>query len=204
MTGGENPSHFKPHAYLKIGNNLVDVARPAENMTYNQSIAAIEKLNAIHKTHYDEEVAKWRKENPKSSMKECPIKYKQFRLPTEFELEYAIAAGTSTTWSHGNDENQLHDYAHVYRPNTPEELLQTLRVGMKKPNPWGFYDMHGQVWEMTSSMWDPNDPNSSYRVVRGGSWRYYAEDAASSRRGYVPPGYPYECVGFRLVMEEKP
>lgn len=76
---------------------------------------------------------------------------RQMRLPTEAEWEYAARAGQSTRWFFGDDPSKLGDYA-WFGENAGKKGPQA--VGQKKPNPWGLYDMHGNVWEMVSDTYD--------------------------------------------------
>ena len=140
----------------------------------------------------------------KLNQKEGGTKY---RLPTEAEWEYAARAGSNSKWSFGDNESQLGDYA-WYGSNSNS---QTHPVGQKKPNKYGLYDVHGNVWEWVQDWYDSNyyssspktdskGPSSgSGRVSRGGSWGTYAEYARSALRDYGSPEYRDYNIGFRLV-----
>jgi formylglycine-generating enzyme required for sulfatase activity len=137
-----------------------------------------------------------------------------FRLPTEAEWEYACRAGTTTRYSFGDDEGLLGRYA-WYDKNSGDKPHE---VGTKEPNPWGLYDMHGNVWEWCQD-WigtyrfpaggiveDPVGPESGqYRVLRGGAWHRFRYDgycrSASRVRG-GPDGRHY-ADGFRLARTLK-
>jgi formylglycine-generating enzyme required for sulfatase activity len=133
-----------------------------------------------------------------------------FRLPTEAEWEYACRAGTTTRWSFGDDENHLKEYA-WYRANTWDLGEQYAHmVGMKMPNPWGLYDMYGNVWEWTLDWFsaysadaqvDPAGPNvGSYRVLRGGSFPGFASGVRAADRLRYSPGVRVNTdVGARLL-----
>ena len=128
-----------------------------------------------------------------------------YRLPTEAEWEYACRAGTTTAFSCGDDESKLGDYA-WYADNPDSKLHE---VATKKPNPWGLFDMHGNVWEWCEDWYedllsggnDPKGPSAgSYRVIRGGNWYGYASFCRSADRTYRnPTGSGYRYGGFRIV-----
>lgn len=116
-----------------------------------------------------------------------------YRLPTEAEWEYACRAGTTTPYSFGDDETKLGDYA-WFADNSE---YQYQKVGTKKPNPWGLFDMHGNVSELVIDQyqadsyvklkdgavnpWSP--PVNRYpTVVRGGNWDTEATKLRSAAR----------------------
>ena len=127
----------------------------------------------------------------------------EYRLPTEAEWEYACRAGTATAFSFGDDESKLGEYAWF----KDSVLNYAPKVGLKKSNPWGLHDMHGNVYEWCSDWYeeklsgggDPVGPNAgSTRVIRGGNWRYNASYCRSAR-GYSSPSYRGPYNGFRIV-----
>lgn len=135
---------------------------------------------------------------------------KYFRLPTEAEWEYAARAGSSTMYSFGDKPNDLGTYAWFGNEGyhgTSEE------VGTKKPNPWGLFDMHGNVWEWVQDWYDPNyyhnspekDPkgpeSGQYKVYRGGSWVGKAINLRSAVRYSGLPVSRTNDIGFRLLRE---
>ena len=121
-----------------------------------------------------------------------------YRLPSGAEWEYACRAGTQTRWSFGDDVRQLEDYAWYNACDVGECYARA--VGMKRPNPWGLYDMHGNVWE-----WVQDDYSyGSYRVMRGGDFNDGAQYVRSAYRGFSSPDGRYTNLGVRLVRSEEP
>ena len=135
-----------------------------------------------------------------------------YRLPTEAEWEYACRAGTTIRWSFGDDESQLTHYAWYIANTWYVGEHYGHRVGTLRPNAWGLYDMHGNVWEWVhdwhdedyysrSSLVDPWGPlTGSGRVVRGGSFFYCsARSVRSAIRNDVSPRARFCSIGFRLL-----
>jgi formylglycine-generating enzyme required for sulfatase activity len=146
-----------------------------------------------------------------------------YRLPTEAEWEYACRAGTNSAYSFGDDPTQLGDYA-VFSQSAGSTYA---KVGTKKPNPWGLYDMHGNVMEWTLDQYDPqgygglggdnpwNKATQPYpHAVRGGSWldgatqlrcgaRVASDPSWKQQDPQLPKSIWYHTdaqgLGFRLV-----
>lgn len=125
----------------------------------------------------------------------------RYRLPTEAEWEYACRAGT--TGPYAGDLDSMGWYGRNSGKTTHP-------VGQKRPNAWGLYDMHGNVWEwvhdwygkdyyVNSPSTDPKGPSGgSSRVIRGGSWRDVARHCRSAIRSPGDLGFGYNILGFRL------
>jgi hypothetical protein len=135
--------------------------------------------------------------------------------PTEAHWEYACRAGTTTIFSWGNSATSTQANfkgTHPYGGGASgPNLQQTTDVGNYATNPWGFYDMHGNVWEWVSD-WKANYPggaqtnpegpaSGSTRVVRGGSWRDGGTDLRSARRPNNSPGSRSIGLGFRVGFQ---
>ena len=135
-----------------------------------------------------------------------------FRLPSEAEWEYACRAGSATAWGFGADEAGLDDHA-WYRDNTWSAGLRYAQpVGLLAPNPWGLFDMHGNVWEWCLDGWqreysdqpetDPLAPSSlDGHPLRGGSFSSVARQSRSAYRRLDAPDYRSGTFGARLLME---
>lgn len=126
-------------------------------------------------------------------------------LPTEAEWEYACRAGSSGKWCFGNDAAKLDDYA--WWEGTSGGAPKP--VGLKEPNAWGLFDMHGNVWEWCKDWYarrliggtDPQGPRSGVtRVLRGGSWAGTPDLTRSSYRWSADPASRQTVFGFRIVL----
>jgi formylglycine-generating enzyme required for sulfatase activity len=187
-----NPSHFQ-------GQDL-----PVEQVTWPQAARfcnARSRLEGLQPC-YNEDTG------------ECNFQATGYRLPTEAEWEYACRAGTDTAYAFGNDTRKLGDFA-WFADNSAKK---THPVGQKKPNPWGLFDMHGNVAEWCHDVYDKNyyqaSPENNPRgpadgkeyVLRGGSWKSTAETLRSSYRLGESPGFSDAClardaIGFRCVRK---
>ena len=135
-----------------------------------------------------------------------------YRLPTEAQWEYACRAGTQTTWSFGNDESQLDNYG--WFKGNAQDVGQGFahKVGMKTPNPWGLYDMHGNVWEWCSDWYDGTlsggadlvgPGGGSSRLLRGGSLGSPPDHGRSAfRPDHADPSSRNGTLGFRVSRSQ--
>lgn len=134
-----------------------------------------------------------------------------YRLPTEAEWEYACRAGTDTPYWFGSERKELIKYGWAGVVDSTHE------VGLLPPNPFGLYDMHGNVWEWCQDWYaefeyavrsghgtmlveNPSGPvTGAYRTLKGGSWHDHMYRARSAERSYLEPNGASEDDGFRVV-----
>jgi formylglycine-generating enzyme required for sulfatase activity len=177
---GKNPSDFQGK---KVGGQNEDL--PVEQVSWDDAVEFCKRLSEFP-------------EEKKSG--------RIYRLPTESEWEYACRAGSKTAYSFDDEPGLLPEYGWFGRNSSG----RTHTVGLREPNAWGLYDMHGNVWEWCSD-WhdeypkgafsDPSGPNEgSNRVDRGGGWGHEAAYCRSASRDGIPPGYRFNCLGFRLAL----
>ena len=136
-----------------------------------------------------------------------------YRLPTEAEWEYAARAGTETAFWWGNSitPGQANfDGSYSCRQGRKGAYrAQTIPVDQFQPNPWGLYQVHGNVWEWTGSCYDENyggretryagENEGGARAVRGGSWDNVPDGVCSASRNGSYPTSRYFDRGFRLA-----
>lgn len=134
----------------------------------------------------------------------CDFAADGYRLPTEAEWEYAARAGKATRYFFGDNPSALRNFAWM-KDNSGGRPRE---VGKKLPNPWGLYDMYGNVAEWCNDFYDvdyykrspsknPRGPASGEkRVVRGGSWNSPADECRSAYRAAEDPAYADVCIGY--------
>ncbi len=181
---GENPSRWKG------GENPVEQVRWSDAVRYCNKRSELEGLHPCY------DLKTW----------QCDFEADGYRLPTEAEWEYACRAGTKTAYYFGDDESKLADHA-WFEDNAGGKPHP---VGEKPANPWGLYDMHGNVWQWCNDLYqvdyyqqspekDPRGPETGEtKVVRGGAWKFSAESCRSGYRYNENPGYADVCFGYDI------
>ena len=172
----EFPQHQVTVSRFVIGKYPVTQAQYQAVMGKNSSYFKSDSpIAQVLKDNCPVELVSW-EEAQEFCLKLSEMTGRECRLPSEAEWEYACRAGTTTRYYFGDDANQLGDYA-WYSDNSDS---QTHPVGEKKPNDWGLYDMHGNVWEWFEDRWHRNykgapkdgsawvQGDNSSRVLRGG------------------------------------
>jgi len=163
---------------------------PVENISWNDATNYCGRLTAREQ-----------------SLGNIPVDY-SYRLPTEAEWEYACRAGTTTRYSYGDNPDDLRLYGWV---NSTNRRMQTYAVGHKQSNPWGLYDLYGNVNEWCSD-WDEGslpggesvDPagpvSGTSRVIKGGSSFSYPLQCSTAGRSALAPNTVSPMTGFRIVL----
>jgi formylglycine-generating enzyme required for sulfatase activity len=187
----QNPSNFQGEK--AAGQNpgagrfqrAVDTANyPVENVTWPEAVEFCRRLSALPAEQQAGRI---------------------YRLPTEAEWEYACRAGTKTAYSFGPAVEKLAEHGWFDKnAKSPQP------VGTRKPNAWGLYDMHGNVWEWcadwlgdyaTGPATAPTGPKQGTdRVVRGGGWDIDADACRSAYRDGGEPTTRLESLGFRVAV----
>lgn len=189
---GFNPSLFQGERIAerdpesgRVLKNLDSLNRPVERVSWEEAVEFCRRLSEFPEEKREGRV---------------------YRLPTEAEWEYACRAGSQTAFNFGESSLTLGNYS-WFRWNSND---QTHPVGKKKPNAWGLFDMHGNVWEWCSDWYgeypkettiDPRGPPKGlFRVFRGGSWCSEDVECRSALRYGCNPANRYDDVGFRLAV----
>jgi formylglycine-generating enzyme required for sulfatase activity/serine/threonine protein kinase len=186
---GRNPSRFHPA-------NAGSPEHPVEQVSWEDASEFCRRLSELS------EVARWGR---------------VYRLPTEAEWEYACRAGTTTIFHHGDSlssrqANFNGHYPYGRAGAGGPYLERTSRVGAYPPNPWGLYDLHGNVWEWCQDWFDDNyyrhspekdpqgPPGGERRVLRGGAWYYYGWFCRAAYRYRRRPEERLDSAGLRVVL----
>jgi formylglycine-generating enzyme required for sulfatase activity len=189
---GANPSRWKGEK------NPVEQLRWSDAVKFCNKRSEAEKLQPC----YDLQTLK------------CNFDATGYRLSTEAEWEYACRAGTTTPYFFGDTLAKIGDYA-WFEKNSGGHPHP---VGQKQPNPWGLYDIVGNVWEWCNDFYkvdyyqespreNPRGPDSGQnKVLRGGAWRFSADNCRSGYRYNENPGqsdvcFGYDIYGFRCVKK---
>lgn len=166
-------------------------ARPVENISWIEVQVFLKKLTSLE-----------------NADNRCT-----YRLPTEAEWEYAARSGTTTSYFFGDDESMLGEHAWFLKNSG----LETHSVGLKKPNPWGLYDIYGNVAEWVQDeyhisykgaptdgrAWESLFPSVStpVRIRKGGGWNGNAGSCRSAERLFAAQDKRLNSLGFRIVKE---
>lgn len=135
----------------------------------------------------------------------------RYVLPSEAQWEYACRAGTTTRFSFGDDDAKLIEYGWFKENTYGVNDKYVHQVGLKKPNPWGLYDMHENVMEICSDGYSPKLPGGidpAVRLVtehtevvfRSGCWMYNARECRSAFRSSNLPSRASSYIGFRVAL----
>jgi formylglycine-generating enzyme required for sulfatase activity len=167
---------------------------PAADISWNDAVEFCQRLTALER-----------------KARRLPVSW-EYTLPTDAQWERACRARTTTRFSFGDDDSQIGDYAWWggnRRSGNAQNEQYPHRVGQKKPNPWGLFDMHGNVaeWCRDTYVGDPpggRDPEvtaeSRLRICRGGDWQLGPENCLCGYRCGNEPDLRNNSVGFRVAL----
>ena len=177
---GNNPSHYDPSIRESVH------GLPVNNVSWLDAVSFCKALTILTK-----------------SEGRLPDKY-EFRLPTEVEWEYSCRAGTLTDYYFGSQAHELSEHG-WFRGNSQKRLHP---VGLKKPNPWGLYDMYGNVREWVGNSFVNtllnNTEQDEFRISRGGAYMKSAIECQSSSRSTNSLNHRFRNLGFRPVLAKVP
>lgn len=189
---GSNPSRWKQEK------------NPVEQVRWSDAVRFCNKRSEMEGLKVCYNLENWK----------CDFEANGYRLPTEAEWEYACRAGTTTDYFFGATAEKLKEFGWFDKNSDGRPKP----VGQKKANPWGLFDMAGNVWQWCNDFYkvdyykespksDPRGPESGQnKVVRGGAWRFSADNCRSGYRYNESPGYAdvcfgYDIYGFRCVKK---
>lgn len=224
------PGEGKYPATFTMGDDRETAAKPAHAVTFQHRFAIAKyevpqnlweavmgsnpskwkgKRNSVEMLSYDEALEFCRRATELMRAAKLITNDEVIRLPSEAEWEYCARAGTTTTYSFGDNADELGKYGWFNgnaAGNDPP-------VGAKAPNAWGLYDMHGYLWEWCSDPWHDsytaapsngtawtNAGDEMQRVLRSGSWKDKAPWLASAVRRAAPRKLLDDAVGLRCVL----
>jgi len=173
----------------KLNQNNPKSKTPMVNISWNDCQEFVKTLNSFSEKH-------------------------QFRLPTEMEWEYTCKSDTKSSWSFGENRNEIPKFAWYIDSNSPFENQTPTELGLKPPNPWGVYDMLGNIFEWCQDLYSTKNFNdklnqkkllnsdtkkTSPRVVKGGYFRYFPGSTRSDSRSTRLSTDQQPSIGLRLV-----
>jgi len=173
---GNNPSFFDGMSATH------EMNLPVNNITWLEAVSFCKALTILAKQHGS-----------------LPERY-EYRLPTEVEWEYACRAGTTTDYYFGDDAHELQDHA-WFRGNSMKRIHP---VGSKLPNPWGLFDMYGNVREWVGNSFVntllKDSEQDEFRISRGGAYMKPAVECRSASRSTNSLNHRFRNLGFRPVL----
>ena len=218
---GNNPSSFQgaehpPAAGETQGKRPVEMVSWFDALVFCNTLSVQDGLTPVYSIKSSTDPAAWG-DVPTSTTHEnyadwnavtMAVSANGYRLPTEAEWEYACRAGTTTAYSTGDTISEADAW---YSANSES---RTREVGKKPANPWGLFDMHGNVWEW---VWDwyadytdtakenPTGPDTGVtRMIRGGSWSTVDDrQLRSAYRNILDQSYQDDSIGFRVVRNKQ-